>query len=131
MSRVLLDSTCVIDILRGRPDAVQRLTRIEASGDELLTCAIVAGEVSAGIRPHEREAVHDLFDGLSAAPLGIPEGRLAGWWQMEFRKRGRTLGLADCLIAAAAVAMGARLATGNPKDFPMKGLEIEHWPAGE
>jgi len=50
---------------------------------------------------------------------------------MEFRKRGRTLGLADCLIAAAAIASGARLATGNPKVFPMKGLEIEHWPAGE
>ena len=82
MSRVLLDSTCVIDILRGRPDAVQRLTRIEASGGELLTCAIVAGEVSAGVRPHEREAVHDLFDGLSAAPWGSLRGdsRGGGRW---------------------------------------------------
>jgi predicted nucleic acid-binding protein len=44
------------------------------------------------------------------------------------RRRGRTLALADCLIAAAAVGIGATLATGNPKDFPMKGLTVEHWP---
>jgi predicted nucleic acid-binding protein len=42
-----------------------------------------------------------------------------------------SLSQADCLIAAAAVAVGARLATGNPKDFPMAELEVEHWPAGE
>jgi predicted nucleic acid-binding protein len=46
------------------------------------------------------------------------------------RRRGRTLALADCLIAAAAVGIDATLATGNPKDFPMKGLTVEHWPAG-
>lgn len=42
-----------------------------------------------------------------------------------------TLAQADALIAAAAFGIGARLATGNPKDFPMKELQIEHWPAGE
>jgi hypothetical protein len=35
------------------------------------------------------------------------------------------------LIAAAAAGIDARLATGNPKDFPMRGLAVEHWPAGE
>lgn len=44
--------------------------------------------------------------------------------------RGRPLHQADCLIAATAVRAGARLATGNPKDFPMAGLLVEHWPVG-
>jgi hypothetical protein len=35
------------------------------------------------------------------------------------------------LIAAAAVGIGARLATGNLKHFPMPELDVEHWPAGE
>jgi predicted nucleic acid-binding protein len=38
---------------------------------------------------------------------------------------------ADCLIAAAAVGVGARLATGNPDDFPMPELEVEDWAVGE
>jgi hypothetical protein len=38
---------------------------------------------------------------------------------------------ADCLIAAAAIGVGARLATGNPKHFPMPELDVEHWLVGE
>jgi hypothetical protein len=38
---------------------------------------------------------------------------------------------ADRLIAAAAAGIGARLATGNPKDLPMPGLVVGHWPTGE
>jgi predicted nucleic acid-binding protein len=41
-----------------------------------------------------------------------------------------TLAQADCLVAAAAAAVGARVATGNPKDFPMPDVEVEHWPVG-
>jgi hypothetical protein len=33
--------------------------------------------------------------------------------------------------AAAALVIGGRLATGNPADFPMSELEVEHWPVGE
>jgi len=41
-----------------------------------------------------------------------------------------TLAQGDCLIAAAAAAIGGRLATGNPRHFPMPELQVEHWPAG-
>ena len=40
------------------------------------------------------------------------------------------LSQAGCLIGAAALGVGARLATGNPKDFPIEELEVEHWPSG-
>jgi predicted nucleic acid-binding protein len=35
------------------------------------------------------------------------------------------------LIAAAAARLHAVLVTGNPKDFPMPGVAVEHWPVGE
>jgi predicted nucleic acid-binding protein len=41
-----------------------------------------------------------------------------------------TLSQADCLIAAAAAGVGARIATGNPRHFPMSELQVEHWIAG-
>jgi hypothetical protein len=37
----------------------------------------------------------------------------------------------DCHIAAAAVGIGGVLVTGNPKDFPVGGLTVEHGPVGE
>ncbi len=67
---------------------------------------------------------------LLLAPLGRTEGERAGRWRRDFARQGVTLSQADCLIAAAAVGVGARLATGNPSDFPMSGLELEHWPVG-
>jgi predicted nucleic acid-binding protein len=53
-----------------------------------------------------------------------------GRWRSEFASRGVTLGQTDCLIAAAARGVGARLATGNQRDFPMAEIEVEHWPVG-
>lgn len=127
MGRVLLDSTVVIDLLRRRPGAVERLRAVHVAGDEPYTCAIVALEVSEGLRTREREAAAALFEGLRVAPLGVGEGRLAGWWRQRYRSRGRTLQQGDCLIAAAAVGVDARLATGSPKDFPMPDVIVEHW----
>ncbi len=36
----------------------------------------------------------------------------------------------DAVIAASAQHVGARLATGNPSDFPMDEITVEHWPVG-
>ncbi|PZS38682.1 MAG: hypothetical protein DLM62_12390 [Pseudonocardiales bacterium] len=36
----------------------------------------------------------------------------------------------DCLIGAVTVGIGARLATGDTKDFPMPQLTVEKWPPG-
>ena len=44
---------------------------------------------------------------------------------------GVTLSQADCLIAAGAVGVGARLATGKPKDFPMREFGVEVCPVGK
>ena len=64
------------------------------------------------------------------APIGRSEGELAGGWRRDHAARGITLSQADCLIAAAAVAVSAVLATANPKDFPMTEVAVEHWPVG-
>ena len=69
--------------------------------------------------------------GMRLARLELIEGERAGRWRREYAARGVTLSQADCLIAAAAIGVGARLATGNPKHFPMPELEIEHWPVGK
>ncbi len=63
-------------------------------------------------------------------PLREAEGRRAGAWRREFAARGVTLSQADALIAAAALAAGGRLATGNPRHFPQTELTVEHWPPG-
>ena len=129
MVRILLDSTVLIDALRGR-SAAERLRMMRRDGDEPWVCAISVEEIWRGLRTSEETVAMKLFRGLRVAPLGVAEGQRAGEWRRDFAKTGQSLHQADCLIAAAAVGVRAKLATGNPKDFPMPGLDVDHWSVG-
>lgn len=128
--RVVLDTTVLIDYLRGQP-VVGRVETLRRRGDVALTTAINVEEVVRGLRPGEDTATGVLFDGLGIVSLGRAEGHQAGEWRRTFAKNGVTLSQTDCLIAAAARAMAAVLATGNPGHFPMSDVTVEHWPVGE
>lgn len=129
MARVLFDTTVLIDALRGRP-AAGRIRRLRSGGDVGYVCAVNVEEVVRGLRPSESDLALRLVWGLRLAPLTHAEGAQAGDWRRSYARVGTTLAQADCLIGAAAVAVGARLATGNPKHFPMPELDVEHWPVG-
>lgn len=130
MGRLLLDSTVLIDALRGRA-AAGRVAALRRTGTEPWVCAISVEEIWRGVRPSEEQVVRRLFTGLRVAPLGSSEGMRAGAWRREFADRGVTLHQADCLIAAAALGIGASLATANVDDFPMPEVTVERWPSTE
>lgn len=127
---VVLDTTVLIDFLRGRP-AVQRVEQLWDSEDSPVTTAINIEEVVRGLRSKESSALDALLKGLQILGVTEREARTAGRWRREFSARGVTLAQADCLIAAATLEAGATLATANPKDFPMAGLAVDHWPVGK
>ncbi len=129
MARLLLDTTVLIDALRGRPAAV-RIERIRRKGAELWVCAISVEEIWRGLLPGEELHARRLFNGLRLAPLGVSEGRRAGTWRRSFASKGVTLHQADCLIAAAAAGVDAGLATANVDDFPMPEIGVQNWPVG-
>lgn len=129
MARLLLDSTVLIDALRGRP-AAARVAGLRRVGTEPWVCAISIEEIWRGLHHAEEPVARRLFNGLRLAPLGAAEGILAGTWRREFADRGVTLHQADCLIAAAALGVGAYIATANVDDFPMAEITVDHWPAG-
>lgn len=129
MPGIVLDSTVLIDALRGRPVGV-RLRNLRREGTSLLTTAVNVEEVVRGLRGDEQSSADALFSGLHILVVGCREAELAGRWRREHADVGVTLSQGDCLVAACAARAGARLATGNPKDFPMEGLDVEAWPVG-
>jgi predicted nucleic acid-binding protein len=126
----VLDSTVLIDFLRGRP-AVGRVRALRHAGDVPATTAINVEEIVRGLRPSETKYARQLFSGLVVLPVDSSAAWQAGTWRRTFAARGVKLYQADCLVAAAAMVNDATLATGNPKDFPMRELKIEHWPVGQ
>jgi predicted nucleic acid-binding protein len=127
---LLLDTTVLIDALRGRP-AAERVLGLRDAHQVPWICAINVEEVLRGTNAQEEAPVARLLAGFQLAPVGRAEGEQAGRWRRDFAGRGVTLSQADCLIAAAALGVGARLATGNPNHFPMSELDVEHWPVGK
>jgi len=124
---LLLDTTVLIDALRGLPTA-ERVRRLRDTAEVPWICAVNMEEVMRGAGGDEEASTLRFLGGMHMAPLGRAEGIRAGRWRRDYARRGVTLSQADCLIAAAAVGIGARLATGNPKHFPMPELDVEHWP---
>jgi predicted nucleic acid-binding protein len=128
--RVLLDTTVLIDALRGGP-AAERVRGLREQGHVPWISPINIEEVLRGARESEEPVMLRFLEGMRLVELGQKEGVRAGRWRREHTREGVTLSQSDCLIAAAAIGIGARLATGNPKHLPMDGLDVEHWPVGE
>ncbi|HZP95169.1 MAG TPA: type II toxin-antitoxin system VapC family toxin [Candidatus Limnocylindria bacterium] len=127
MAAIFLDTTVLVDALRGGP-AGARVRVLRRDGFTPFVCAINVDELWRGARgPTQEKEVARLLRGLRVVPLRAEEGERAGRWRRDFGARGITLGQADCLIAAAAVTVGARLATANVSDFPMPELVVEDW----
>jgi predicted nucleic acid-binding protein len=122
---VLLDSAFVIDQLNGRPQARIRWLQMFEAGDNLLINDVVVCEVSSGLLPHERIVLERLLEPLEFVQPGPDAAVQAGSWRAEARARGRTLSLADALIAAAALFNGAVVLTRNMRDFSLTPVEIE------
>jgi len=87
MARILLDSTVLIDALRGR-SAAERLRMMRRDGDEPWVCAISVEEIWRGLRTSEEAAAMKLFRGLRVAPLGVAEVQRAGEWRRDFAETG-------------------------------------------
>jgi len=61
-----------------------------------------------------------LLEDLLCCDLTGASGGRAGVLKQQWAKKGRTLVLADMIIAAIALEHGCSLMTDNRKDFPME-----------
>jgi len=121
VSKVLLDTDVLIEVLRGREKAkvfLQTVTR-----DAVPCCSVISvAELCAGMYPKEQDATFTLLDALIVIPVSRQIAELGG--QFKRHTQSHKLELADCLIAATAWVEGTALATGNVKDYPMKEITI-------
>jgi predicted nucleic acid-binding protein len=122
--RILADSAFVIDYLKGVPEAEARWEAVFADGDEPIVNVIVACEVSSGLRPRDLRRFEAFLEPVEFVQSGPDTALLAGRWRSEARAAGRTLGLADALIAAAAYTDNGAVLTRNTRDFALTPVRL-------
>jgi predicted nucleic acid-binding protein len=122
LSSYLVDTSVIIDVLRGVKGRGEALQQLVADGHLLACTAINVAEVFAGMRPKERAPTAALIDSFEHHDITRSVAEQAGLLRREWATRGRTLTLQDCLIASVALTHGLVLVTDNTKDFPMPEL---------
>ena len=128
MAIFLLDTTVLIDALKGEGGRDQLLDDLLARRNLLACCSINVTEVYAGMRPHEAEVTEALLRSLKFYEVTWDIARKAGELKNEWAKKGFTLFLPDVTIAAVALTHGLTLMTDNRKDFPMPDLQFHPLP---
>lgn len=112
----VVDTSVLIDVLRGSRRAATWLAGL----DELPACSEISRtEVLRGVRSAERSATERLLQALRWIPVDEAVSRRAGELGREHRRSHVGIATADLIIAATAQLLGAELATGNVRHFPM------------
>jgi predicted nucleic acid-binding protein len=128
MAIYLLDTSVIIDALNRKRGRWQLLASLVEAGDTLACSVMTLTEIYAGIRPKELAFTERFLDGLEHYELDPRLARYAGLLKNEWAKKGRTLGLADLIIAATALVHNLVLMTDHRRDFPMTQLVLYALP---
>lgn len=124
----LLDTTVLIDVLRARLNRRHILAELVEAGHILATSALNIAEVHAGMRPSEEEKTTQFLSGLDCYPITAAIARRAGALKSAAAAKGKTLPLADMIVAATALEHSLVLVTDNRKDFPIAALNFHPLP---
>ena len=125
--RYLLDTSFLIDYLRGDAAAITRFGSLFDGGDHLLVNEVVVCELATGARSDAEPDLLAILEPLEFIQPGPDVALLAGRWRATALRDGRTLSLADALIAAAADASGATVLTRNVRDFGLTRTPVESY----
>ena len=126
--RLVLDTSVLIDHLRGRPKAATEIIpRAIARGDELWSSYVVRAEVLAGMRAVEEAATRDLLRLIVWVDVDESLSEAAGALGRRFLASHPGIEVVDLIVAALAQYLDAELTTTNVKHFPMfKGLKAPY-----
>ena len=112
----------------GKRNRAAAMKELIAEQHELACCAINVAEVYAGMRGPEKEKTEALLRSLEYVPTSWEASKLAGHMKQEWTSKGKTLSLADLIIAAVCMTEALTLITDNRKDFAMPGLTLHPLP---
>ena len=125
---MILETSFLIDMMRGRPEAVALVQEIDRSGENVTLPSPGLFElwVGAGRSRRSREE-RDKIDALVAAfdvlTLTDADAKEAGLLQARLSLDGALMGTVDVLLAGMAKARGETLVTGD-RDFSAVRREV-------
>ena len=123
---LVADTDVLVDFLRGR-DLADRIA-LELEKGDISTTVVTAFELWAGAKnPTHAEAVETLLAAMRILPLETQSAKRAGEVRRSLEQKGKSIGMADSLIAGICLEHNGTLLTRNKKHFKrVHGLHLSH-----
>lgn len=116
---IVIDTSVLIDHLRGSKQAREALVGVRRSGRNILGSVLTRTEILGGMRATETAPTRALLSVIDWIEVTEEIADAAGALACEYRRSHSGIDVADYVIAATATACGAQLWTRNVKHFPM------------
>ncbi len=124
MSKILLDTNIVIDLLKQDTKVLPLFLKMLNDGVQYYYNPIVSAEIYAGAFKKERPIIEQFFSKLQHVDIDNETGIEAGKYANTFKKAYHKISLEDYLIASSAKVHNLTLWTHNKKHYPMHDIKI-------
>ncbi|MFH1073165.1 MAG: PIN domain-containing protein [Nanoarchaeota archaeon] len=129
---VILDTTALIDLLRGEPDIIGRIKELEKRNIPLSTTTVSVFEIWQGVGSltHEKKRlkIRLLLESLATYSFDIPAAKEAGTIHAYLKESGKVIDPEDSLIAGIAKIHRETILTRNTTHFRrIEELKIESY----
>jgi predicted nucleic acid-binding protein len=127
-----LDTDILVSLLKGMPDAVEKVRELQESGSRISTTMITAYELLKGAyissRPQENlPKVRDSISNLQVLELSFGAAEEAAKTYKDLRDRGKLVGEFDLLIAAIVKFYDESLVTRDEHFKSIRGMKLIRW----
>jgi tRNA(fMet)-specific endonuclease VapC len=128
-----LETDFLIDIIRQRPEAIQKLKQLESTGEKLSITPITATELFEGgsivHREKEMEKIESTIHSLQWLQYDVVAAQQAGELMSKLSQYGQKIGDLDTITAGIALRHNQNvIVTKNKKHFEkIPNLKIEGW----
>jgi hypothetical protein len=115
----VVDTSVLIDHLRGVPAARALLEEEVSGGEPLFASVLTKIEILAGMRPQESDRTRALLDALAWVEVSDAIAEQAGALANRYLRTHPGVDLVDYVVAATCEEVDAPLWTLNVRHFPM------------
>ena len=130
---MILDTSFLIDLMRGYPKALNKLKELEKRGETLYVAAPTIYELYLGIElsqmpDKELRRIEEVLKEQPVLPLDEKAAQLAGTIQGRLMRKGQVIDPLDALISGVALAHEEGVVTRNAEHFSrVEKLKVESY----
>ena len=125
---MILDTTIVVDLLRGEETAIRKLKELETQHIPMSTTSITLFEIEQGMTERQREKILSLWKSLNILSFDAAAAQEAGTIHRALKKNGQLIDPEDSMIAGIALVQHEAVITRNLKHFErIPSLKVESY----